>query len=148
MAAHSQIFAATHARALTSADALEAGGRLDPAVPAVALGDLSPFELEELGEVAARVVRFGSGDLEALDVDLDHERLLRLSDFWCEVLAEVSTAAAEDAEVPAEIATQWAASDDVTASPAELLPLVQAIAQLATTAAESGLELYHWSPED
>ena len=81
MAVLAQIFAATHAGALRRADALDDGHVPEPA-PHVDVPSMSALDLEVLGEIAAKAVRFGSGDLEAAEVDLDHEQLLRMPEFW------------------------------------------------------------------
>jgi hypothetical protein len=141
MAAVTQLFAGTHAEALARADALDAG---EPPGDGVPLGSVDAIDLETLGEIAARAVRFGSGDLELAEVDLDHETLLRLPPFLCDVLAELTVT--EDEEVPGEVAEQWAATDDVGLDGADPEALVRALAAAATRAQREGRDLYLWMP--
>ncbi|WP_149205144.1 hypothetical protein [Actinotalea subterranea] len=146
MAVLAQLFAATHTQALARADALDAGRDPGAAEPHVGLPGLTALELEVLGEIAARAVRFGTGDLEAADVDLDHDQLQRMPAFWTEVMAEL--AAPEDPEAPDDVARAWAASEEMGEPDTDLLPRVRAVAALAAQAREAGLDLYVWSPAD
>lgn len=144
MAVLTELFASDHAAALSRADALDAGREPEPA-PHVRLSDVTPVDLEVLGEVAARAVRFGSGDLEAAEIDLEHERLLRMPPFWCEVLAELGRA--EDAELLSEVAAGWAATEEMAEHDGALEPVVRSVVDLATRAQESGVEVHVWSAE-
>ncbi|MBO1752904.1 hypothetical protein J4G33_13910 [Actinotalea sp. BY-33] len=146
MAVQAELFAAKHAAALARSEALEAGG-VTPTGDAshLALVDLGPIELETLGEIVARAVRFGSGDLELEEVDLDHEALLLLPDFLCEALAELSRS--EDPDLATEVATEWAQAEEVDASATELLPVLRSIVALVLLAEKTGERLYLWTAE-
>lgn len=136
-----QLFTGTHAEALARADALEAGDEPDDATSAVD-APVTPVDLEVLGELAAKAVRYGSGDLEVAEVDLDHENLSRLPRFLCEVLAALDEP--EDPEAPAEVAAAWAATDEMDAADQDLLPLLREITGLVARAVESGQDVYLW----
>lgn len=139
-----QLFAGSHASAVARARALEAGHATDRALT-VELPGLTGPDLEVLGEVAARVVEFGSGDLEPAEVDLDHEQLLRLPDFLVEVLVAVGES--EDPETVGEVAAAWAATEEASQTEDELLPLVTAVVELVTEAQEDGSDVYLWIDE-
>ena len=81
MARRAQLFVATHAGALSRADALDSGQPPQSETPHLDLPDLDALDLELLGEAAARAVRFGRGDLEPAEVDLGHELLFCLARF-------------------------------------------------------------------
>ena len=139
-----QLFTGTHAQALARADALEAG--LEPAsAPTAQLPSLTPLDMETLGEIAARVVHFGSGDLEPAEIDLDHDHLFAMPRFWCEVLAELGVA--EDPDAVDEVAQAWAADDDMP-SAGNLDPLIRAVVTLVTAAQTAGTEVYLWVATD
>ena len=137
----SQLVAGTHAEALARADALDAGDDPDDATSALDVS-LTPVDLEVLGEIAEKAVRFGSGDLEVAEVDLEHEYLFKLPPFLCEVLAELHEP--EDADAPGEVAEAWAASEEMDAAGQDLQPLVREITGLVAAAQESGQDVYLW----
>ncbi|HEY3436129.1 MAG TPA: hypothetical protein VGK35_00455 [Actinotalea sp.] len=141
MAVQTQLFAGTHDQALARAEAFEAAEEAATA-PHVDAAGVTPFDLEALGEIAARHVRFGTGDLEVAEVDLDHERLFQLSTFLCEVLVELG--ASEDPEALSDVAVEWAAWEEMAASSQDLLPLLTSIVALATNAQDSGDDVYVW----
>ena len=141
MAVLAQLFAATHAEALRRADALDVGP-VPGDVPHVDLPSMSPLDLEMLGEVAARAVHFGAGDLEVAEIDLEHERLFRLPEFLCEVLVELGVA--EDPDLPGDVATAWAASEELDLAGQDLLPVVRSVVGLVTQAEAAGLDVYLW----
>jgi hypothetical protein len=143
MAALAQLFAGTHDDALTRADAL-AAGHTPPAAPHVDVPSLTPLDLETLGEVAARVVRFGTGDLEPAEIDLDHETLFALPEFWCEVIAELATT--EEPDALTDVAEAWAATDAVSI-PGDLHPVVRDVVGLVTQAERAGLDVFLWVEE-
>ena len=145
MAVRTQLFAGTHSAAIARADALDAG-REPVAAPHLDLDAITALELEVLGEIAARAVRFGSGDLEVAEVDLEHELLLQVPTFLCEVLTELATP--EDPEAPAEVAAEWAASEEMDAAGQDLLPVVRSIAALAAAARAAGQDMYLWVEAD
>lgn len=136
-----QLFTGTHAEALARADALDAGDEPDDATSALDVA-LTPVDLEVLGEIAARAVRFGTGDLEVAEVDLEHESLFRLPRYLCEVLAELDEP--EDPEAPGEVAAAWAATDEMDAADQDLLPTLREITALVAGALESGQDVYLW----
>lgn len=139
-----QIFIATHAQAVSRATALDAGN--EPAqLPFLELELGDPADLEQLGEVTARAVHFGTGDLELTEVDLDHERLLRLPDFLCEALAEL--AEPDDPELPGEVAAAWAGRADLDIIEDDVAGLVHKIVALVAAAQETGMDVYVWTPE-
>ena len=145
MAVRTQLFAGTHEQALARAEALEAGQE-PVSAPHVEVGELSPVDLEVLGEITSRHVRFGTGDLEVAEVDLDHETLYALPAFLCEVLVELG--ASEDLDLPAEVAAEWAASEEMSVPGRDLLPLLTSVVELVTNAQDSGDDVYVWVAED
>lgn len=140
-----ELFVGTHAEALERAEILGSGA-VPVSVPHVELTELAPEDLETLGEVVARVVRFGTGDVEVSEVDLAHESLHRLSPFMTDALVEL--AGTEDADAVVDVASAWSAAmaeDDDDALPAEdLVPVVRAVAELAVAARDSDRELHLW----
>jgi hypothetical protein len=136
-----ELFAGTHAEAIARADVLAAGGTPAPArhleVPAV-----TPLDLVQLGEIAARAVRFGSGELELTDVDLGHELLFRLPDFLCEVLAALG--ADEDPDLLGEVAEEWGTIEELAIPAADLTPVLREIVDLVTVALDEDLGVYLW----
>lgn len=136
-----QLFTGTHAEALARADALDAGDEPDDATTSLDVS-LTPVDLEVLGEIAAKAVRFGTGDLEVAEVDLEHEYLFKLPPFLCEVLAALDEP--EDADAPAEVAEAWAASEEMDSAGEDLQPLVRSITGLVAGAQESGQDVYLW----
>lgn len=136
-----QLFAATHAEALRRADALDLGAATI-GVPYVDLPAMTPVDLEVLGEVAARAVHFGTGDLEVAEIDLEHDRLFRLPAFLCDVLAEL--AVTEDPDLAGEVAAEWAASEELDLAGQDLLPVLQSVVGLVTQAQVAGLDVYLW----
>lgn len=142
MTVRSELFAADHTGALARADARDA--RREPAggVASVFLPGVDALDLEVLGEIAARAVQYGSGELELGEVDLDRESLFELPEFLREVLVELGRV--EDLALPAEVAQAWAADDDLAVTTEAALPLVTAIIALLTGAAETGSAVYLW----
>ena len=140
MAVLAQLFAGTHTEAVARADALDAG-REPGAALHLNLRSVTPLDLETLGEIAARVVRFGSGDLEPAEIDVEHDRLFQLPDFWCEVFAELGVA--EDPDALGEVADAWAATEEVAGS-GDLRPLVRDVVGLVTQAQAAGQDVYLW----
>ena len=141
MAVRTQLFAGTHAEALARADDLDAGRQPAPA-PSLDLTDVTAVDLEVLGEIAARAVRFGTGDLEVAEVDLEHELLFGLPPFLCEVLTELRTP--EDPDVPGEVAAAWAVSEELSAAGQDMLPVVRSIVDFVSMAHEAGQDVYLW----
>jgi hypothetical protein len=139
MAVLAQVFTGTHDQALARADALDADAQPTPARH-VDLG-VTPFDLDELAQIAARVVHFGSGDTEPAEIDLDHENLYRLPEFWCQVLVELG--ASEDPEAIDDVAGAWADTDEMAGS-GDLAPLVRRCVDLATLAQEEGDDVFLW----
>ncbi len=142
MSRRAQLFVATHAGALARADALEAGAAPQSETTFCEVPDLSPLDLELLGEAAAAAVRFGHGDLEPAEVDLNHEWLFHLPPFLVEVLAEVGRA--EDPELPGEVAAAWAASAERDPSDGDPSAALTEIVRVATTAESLGRGAYLW----
>ncbi len=134
-----QLFIGTHASALLRAEALDAGAT-PPEAPHLDL-DVAPEDLDELGQIVARVVRFGSGDTEAMEVDLEHESLVELPEFWCEALTEL--AGSEEPDAVDDVAQAWAQAEGM-AHATGLGELVQRIADLASRATDSGDAVYLW----
>lgn len=146
MTVRSELFAATHTGALARADARDA--RREPAggSASVFLPGVDALDLEVLGEIAARAVQYGSGELELGEVDLDRESLFELPEFLREVLVELGRV--EDLALPAEVAAAWAADDDLAVTSEAALPLVTAIIGLVTAASEAGTAVYLWVGSD
>jgi len=142
MPRRAQLFVATHAGALARADALEAGVPPQSETTSCELPDVSPLDLELLGEAAAAAVRFGHGDLEPAEVDLSHEWLFHLPPFLVEVLAEIGRA--EDPEVPGEVAAAWAASAERDPRVGDPLPTLNEIVRVASAAEDLGRGAYLW----
>jgi hypothetical protein len=142
MAVLAQVFTGTHADALARADALDAGQPAG-AGPHVDLG-VTPYDLDDLGQIVARVVRFGSGETEPLEIDLEHERLFELPEFWCEALAEL--AVAEDPEALDDVAQEWADTDEM-ADAGDLAPLVRDLVAVTVGARKAGVGVYLWVAE-
>lgn len=142
MARRAQLFVATHAGALSRADALDGGQPPQSDAPHADLGGFGPLDLELLGEVAAAAVQYGHGDVEPVEVDLDHELLFHLPSFWCEVMVELGRS--EDPELPRDVADAWAASPERDPSETDLLPVVRAMIAVATAAELAGRGVYLW----
>lgn len=145
MAVLSEVFAAKHRGALARCEALDAGEDAPDDVPHVELEDVTSLDLELLGQIAARTLRFGTGDLELEEVDLDHESLSELPPFLCEVLTELGRA--EDPEALADVAGEWVRSDDVQVSPDAAQSVVADVVELVTAASRDGVGVYFWSGE-
>ena len=146
MAVLSEVFAAKHQGALARAEALDTGDDAPDGVPHLELSDVTTLELEALGEVAARTLRFGTGDLELEEVDLDHESLFELPPFLCEVLVELGKA--EDPDALADVAAAWAQSEEMDSTPAVTQPVVADLVELVTNATRDGLNVYLWVQPD
>jgi hypothetical protein len=142
MAVLSEVFAAKHRGALARSEALDSGEDAPDDVRHLELSDVTTIELEALGEIAARVLRFGTGDTEPEEVDLDHESLFELPPFLCEVLVELGKA--EDPEALGEIATEWARSEEMSSTPDVTQPIVADLVELVTAATKDGLNVYLW----
>jgi hypothetical protein len=142
MPRRAQLFVATHAGALARADALDAGSQPQSDTPHVDLPGIGALDLEVLGEITARGVRFGHGDLEPAEVDLAHELLFKLPPFWCEVMAELGRT--EDPDVPGEVANLWAVAAERDSPAEDLLPTVQAVVGVTTAADQIGRGVYLW----
>lgn len=140
MTVQAQLFTANHAEALRRADALDADRAPADAVH-LNLPALSPVDLEILGEVTAKAVQFGRGDLEVTEVDIEHDQLFRLPAFWVEALAELVDP--EDADAPAGVALEWVASAELTDVDAPRV--VGSIAAFAAEARDAGLDVYLWT---
>ena len=142
MAIRSELFLADHVGALARVDAGDAQRKPQRALASLQMPGVGAFDLEVLGQIAARAVHYGTGDLELQEVDLDRESLLELPRFLREVL--VALGAAEDADLPAEVAAQWASDDDLQLTPGAALSLVQSIVALVTEAADAEFGVYLW----
>ncbi len=142
MARRAQLFVATHAGALSRADALDSGQPPQSETPHLDLPDLDALDLELLGEAAARAVRFGRGDLEPAEVDLGHELLFRLPPFLLEVLAELSRV--EDPDLPREVADAWSASVERDPHQSDPLPTLLGIVGVVVAAEQVGRGVYLW----
>lgn len=141
MAVLAQVFTGTHSDAVARADALDADR--PTAGPHVDLG-VAPEDLEELGRIAARVVRFGTGDVEPVEIDLEHDRLFELPRYWAEVLAELTVT--EEPDAVEDVAQAWAATEEMDGV-GDLTPLVRDLAALAADARQTGATLYLWVAE-
>jgi len=142
MSVRSELFVADHAGALARAKARDARHEPAPGLVSLDLAGIDALGLEVLGEVAARAVQYGAGELELQEVDLDHESLFELPSFLREVLVELGRT--EDAELPADVAKEWAGDEDLPVTPATALPVVTSIVTLVTAAAEAGRTVYLW----
>lgn len=138
-----ELFVGTHAVALERADVLDAGEVPSGAVPHVELAEIGAMELEALGEVAARHVRYGSGDLEVSEIDLAHDNLFGLPHFLVEVLAAIEDS--DDEEVLEDVARSWSEDAEIDSAPTDLREVLAAIVELAVRATERGERLYLWT---
>ncbi|MCV2392995.1 hypothetical protein OEB99_01620 [Actinotalea sp. M2MS4P-6] len=146
MARRAQLFVATHAGALARADALDENQPPQSDTPHVELPDIDALDLELLGEEAARAVRWGRGDLEPHEVDLDHELLFQLPPFLVEVLGELGRV--DDPDLPGEVASRWATSSERDPRADDPLPMVLKIVGVVTAAEQVGRGVWLWvSPE-
>ncbi len=134
-----QLFIGTHESALRRSEALDAGAT--PADAAHLDLDVAPEDLDELGQIVARVVRFGAGDTEPMEVDLEHETLFELPEFWCEAMTEL--AGSDEPEAVDDVANAWAQAEGM-AHASGLGEMVQRLADLASRAADGGDTLYLW----
>jgi len=142
MTVRSELFVADHAAALAHADARDAHREPTPGLDPVQVAGLDAIDLELLGGVAARAVQFGTGELELQEVDLDRESLFELPAFLREVFIELGRA--EDAELAADVATEFANTEDQTLEPAGALTVLRAIISLVTAAANADRTVYLW----
>src|SRR5665648_1003381 len=140
MSVLAQLFAGTHDEALARADALDSG-REPGAALHLNLRSVTALDLETLGEIAARVVRFGSGDTEPAEIDVEHELLFRLPEFWCEVFAELGST--EDPDALGKVADAWAATEEMAGN-GDLRRVVRDVVGLAAEAQEAGQGVYLW----
>lgn len=141
MAVLSELFASDHARALAHATALDSGS--DPQdAPRLELTAMTPLDLEILGEIAADVVHFGTGDLECQEVDLDYENLVELPPFLVEVLLELATH--EDPDAISEVAERWAATEEFSTTPENAQSVLTDILALVRVADREDLSVYLW----
>ena len=104
MPVRSELFVADHTGALARADARDAGREPKALGAALDLTGVDSLDLETLGEIAARAVQYGNGELELQEVDLDRESLFEVPSFLREVLVELGRA--EDVELPSEVASE------------------------------------------
>jgi hypothetical protein len=141
MAVLSELFASDHVRALARATALDQGADPDDA-PRVELSGITALDLEILGEIAADVVHFGTGDLECEEVDLDHDNLVELPPFLVEVLVELGVA--EDPDALADVAARWAATEELASTADVVLPVLTDIVALVTAAEREDRSVYLW----
>jgi hypothetical protein len=145
MAALSELFASDHARALAHATALDGGS--DPQdAPRLELTSITPLDLEVLGEIAADVVHFGTGDLECQEVDLDYDNLVELPPFLLEVLLELATH--EDPDAISEVAERWAASEELATTPENALSVLTDVLALVRVADREDLSVYLWVEQE
>lgn len=141
MAVLSELFSANHARALTRASALDAG--LDPdEAPHLELTGITALDLESLGEIAADVVHFGTGDVECEEVDLDHDNLVELPPFLVDVLVELGVS--EDPEALADVAARWAATEDLGIDADTVQAVLSDVVALVTIAKREDRSVYLW----
>ncbi|MBT1003664.1 hypothetical protein KIH31_13740 [Paenarthrobacter sp. DKR-5] len=144
MSLSSQIFVATHSDALRFADALDTGS-MPPELPErVDAGELTDFEFEALGAIAAKAVHAAGIDTDLAMVDVAREALYVVPDPLAEVLAELTEL--EDPEGLEDVAREWAGSEEMEDLDIDAQPLVERIAELAAAAgADRALDLYLWS---
>ena len=141
MSVLAELFAGTHAEAVARADVLDGGGD-PPSALRLPMTSITPLDLEQLGEITARAVRFGNGELELAEVDLNHELLFRLPDFLCEAL--VALGADDDPDLLGEVAEEWGSTEELAAPGADLTPVVRDIVELVTAALDEDLGVYLW----
>lgn len=139
MGGRSELFTGSAADALRLSGELDTGRRL-PDGGHVTLPALSAFDLECLGEVAARWVSYGSGDLGLTPVD-GGDHVYRLPHLLCEVLTELD-ATREPATVH-QVAREWAECDvELDAAAAD--EVLRAVLGLVAPAHRNHQDVYLW----
>lgn len=141
MSVKAELFAGTHAEAIARADALDEG-TIPPPARHQEMTAITALDLEQLGAITARAVRFGSGDLELAEVDLDHDLLFRLPDFLCEALVALGTD--DDPDLLGEVADEWGTTEELAVPAADLTPVLREIVELVTAALDDDLGVYLW----
>ena len=156
MSGTTEIFVATHDVAVRRAAELEASvdsrGETDGPMaevedaPSLRLNGVTDLEIEILGGLAVKAVGAAGG--EALDMaDVSSDYLMVAPDAMVQSLAELLTYTDDDgASLIPEVASRWAAEEDMPFSGAIAEDNVRRIAQLASLAEQAERQqLYVWS---
>jgi len=140
-----EIFVATHAEALKRAAALDKGA--DVSGPAVRIDGITDYEVEQLGDLAGQAVHAAGADYELALVDVTSDALLGVPEAMVRALAELLTYESEgDANVLDDVASAWAAQDDMPFDAPQSRQYVQQLAALATDVEKAERAgLYVWS---
>lgn len=151
---HSELFVATH----REASAFARGAGPAPAKQCrLPLGDLSEWEIEELGELAVQSARVSGVDTAFGLVDIDLGALSVVPEGVVEALAlllareqqpeEIRQEENLDVENLDELARRWAKSGEVEVSAEQAVPLLRGICELAALVVaadeEDRLALYY-----
>jgi hypothetical protein len=140
-----EIFVSTHDEALKRAGALDGGG---PAAPeALRIPDISDFEIEQLGDLAGAAVHASGADYELAMVDVASDSLLGVPAAMVRALAELLSYETEgEGNVLEDVASKWAAEEDVPFGSEEALGYVQRLARMASSVDPNDRTgLYVWS---
>ncbi|WP_427018343.1 hypothetical protein ACQCSX_07250 [Pseudarthrobacter sp. P1] len=144
MTAFSEFFVTDHHTAVARAKSLDAGKAPSADVPVLPVPGLSDFEIEVLGELAAKTVHATGISAELGMVDIELDSLFVVPEALAEIFAELVDL--EDPEELPELAAAWAAAEEMESTPEVTEPLVRALAALAGTVDEGArTHLYFYS---
>jgi hypothetical protein len=140
-----EIFVSTHDEALKRAGALDGGGPAAPA--ALRIPDISDFEIEQLGDLAGAAVHASGADYELAMVDVASDSLLGVPAAMVRALAELLSYETEgEGNVLEDVASKWAAEEDMPFGSEEARGYVQRLAELASSVdPNTRTGLYVWS---
>lgn len=144
MTAFSEFFVTDHHTAVARAKSLDAGKSPSSNVPVLPVPGLSDFEIEVLGELAAKTVHATGISAELGMVDIELDSLFVVPEALTEIFAELADL--EDPEELVDLAAAWAAAEEMESTPEVTEPLVRALAALAGTPDEATrTHLYFYS---
>lgn len=138
VANYSEFFIADHHQAVARAKARQSGKPPAIDVPVLPTPGLSDFEIEVLGELAVKKVHATGVAAELSLVDIELDTLFAVPDALLEVFAELD--GLEDQEEVSELATEWAAAEEMESTPEVTEPLVRALAAMSVAAAKAAEE--------
>lgn len=142
---YTEVFVSTHNEALKRAAALDGGAAVAPG--AVRIPDISDYEIEQLGDIAGAAVHASGADYELAMVDVASDSLLGVPHAMVRALAELLSYETEgEGDVLEDVATSWAAEEDMPFGADQARSYVRQLADLAAgidPATKS--ELYVWT---
>ncbi|MFI5085441.1 MAG: hypothetical protein ACHP7K_05875 [Actinomycetales bacterium] len=139
-----QLFVADHHAAVAYAKALDAGRTPPNVLESYAVPDVTDLDLEILGELAVRKVHATGTECALGMVDVELDSLLVIPEGLDEVFAELKDL--EDPEELAELAAEWAGTEEMSTTADVTESMVRRISELAAAAgADERLALYFWS---